>query len=79
MYVLWVVRKNKLTNSNILKPTHRVCISYAKIQTDTFLLISDKNVISSNLGVTIVKGYHVIYLRKKYIKIVKKTAVPEQS
>ena len=31
-----VVRKNKLTNSNILIPTHQVCILYAKIQTVTF-------------------------------------------
>ena len=30
--------------------------------------ICDKNVISSNLGVTIVKGYRAIYLRKKNVK-----------
>ena len=55
MDIKWVVRKNKLTNSNTLKQTHRVCIVCAKIQTDTFLLITDKNAISSSIGVTFVK------------------------
>ena len=66
-----MVRKNKLTNSNILKPTHRVCISVTKIQTDTYLLIrdkNDKNVISSNIGVTFVKGCRAIYLRKNCLE-----------